>query len=129
MPSQVKRHPFVPKVLGSICGECGQHSLASVHASPVNKEWLKIEDRYITQLSKEFREQRGLSPTTPLLIYSRSDERWVIVELEGKDVWIFDIGSDDDEWYFVSNEGLVCKWSFSPEIIAMEESGDWAKGE
>lgn len=132
MPSAVKQHPFLGGPTPHICAECGQSRLACVHLQPathVNPEWLKIEDRYITQLGKEFREQRGLEPDSPLRIYSRSDERWVIVELAGADVWIFEVGSDDDEWFFVSNEGLVCRWQFSPEIIAMEESNEWSKGE
>lgn len=115
-----------------LCGECGQHKLASVHTQPApkeNPEWLKIGERYTRQLGKEFRQQRGLTPDTPLQLYSRADERWVIVELTGADVWIHDIGSDDDEWFFVSNEGLVCRWKFSPEITAMEESNEWSKGE
>lgn len=60
---------------------------------------------------EDFRAAANLQPGYPLQIYDRPDETWVIVS--PANVWIHQIGSDDDGWEFVDNQGRLVNFPIS----------------
>lgn len=83
----------------------------------MENSWEKLEPQYIAILAREFRKARGLPPDTRLYVSFPPKEERIIV-LEGTRIWIMDIGSDDDDFYF-------CDECSNPLVFPMPE--DWLK--
>jgi hypothetical protein len=84
---------------------------------------------YVAILAREFRKARGLPEDRPLSIAFRADESIVILEdpstiLPGvlsSNVWIMQIGSDDDDFTFYDNDGVECKFPIPEDWFKLEE--------
>lgn len=77
--------------------------------------------RYGAILAREFRKARGIAADTRLQVSFRPDE--LIIILEGSNIWVMCIGSDDDEFHFVDNDEVVLKFPMPQEWLNLEEQG------
>lgn len=60
-------------------------------------------DRYETIVAREFRTALGLAPIVPVTVVFTPDERIVVtINNHHQSVYVMQIGSDDDEFYFKS---------------------------
>lgn len=111
--------PFkTPHATLQLCRECREHCLAFyAELPPAHSDSATLRDaRELTQLrhilAEAFCKARNLpEPYAPLTIYFRPDELIVIIEgSQAGNVWIMSIGSDDDVFHFVDNDGNELKF-------------------
>lgn len=81
-----------------------------------------LERQYVAILAREFRIARGLPPDTRLQVSFPPNEERIVI-LEGCNVWIMDIGSDDDDFYFVDLRSNPLIFPMPQDWIDLEEIG------
>jgi hypothetical protein len=77
---------------------------------------------YVAIIKREFCKARGLPANYPLDVYFRTDESIVIVDAGlPPNIWIMQIGSDDDDFDFVDNDGVECQFPIPEDWFELQE--------
>lgn len=79
----------------------------------------QLDAPYVAILAREFRKARGIPPDTRLQVTFRPDES--IIVLEGTNVWIMSIGSDDDDFQFFDNDGVELRFPMPQDWLDLGE--------
>jgi hypothetical protein len=78
------------------------------------------EREYVAILAREFRKARGIDPNTRLQVsFPEGSERIII--LEGCNIWIMEIGSDDDGFWFRDLQNKLITFPMPDDWLKLEE--------
>jgi hypothetical protein len=78
------------------------------------------EQEYAAILAREFRKARGIPPDTRLQVSFPPDSERIVI-LEGTNVWVMDIGSDDDDFWFRDLRDQLLSFPMPQDWIDLEE--------